>query len=94
MKNDRSVRSTDLLPGGDDRYKSRNELRTAYSHKSGRETDFGTRARAEFLNEYHFFLDAGIIATGTAVGLVVLGATAVGTYNLYQTIENIIDKLF
>ena len=94
METNRNIKLTDLLPTGDDRYKVRNGLLTNYYHKTGRKTDFGTRMRAEILNDYHFLLDTGIIVAGTIAGLATIGLAGIGAYKVYQTIDVLIDKLF
>ena len=91
------IRLTDLLPVGYERYKDRNNLATAYSTRgwdTSRRTEPKVEWRAEFLNQYHFMLDAALLGTGLVIGMVGVGCGIVGAQKLYHTLEQVISKIF
>lgn len=95
--NEHKIRLTDLLPVGYERYKDRNNLATAYSTRgwlTGGPTEHKVEWRAEFLNQYHFMLDAALLGTGLVVGMVGVGLGIVGAQKVYHTLEQVISKVF
>jgi len=88
--NEHKIRLTDLLPLGYERYKERNNLRTAQLYCSGGWPEPRIQRRAEFLNDWEPLANfVAIAGTLTAGGLAICGA-----FKVYNTLEQVIGKVF